>query len=80
MDASRLIVVERTMPQTPTGWILLATIVFSGCASVVTAGKLIMSGLGKASRDPRDFHAAYIFGGLLVAATVLFIWIEPPPV
>ena len=79
MDASRLIVLERIMPQTLIGWILFATIVCSGCASVVTAGKLIVSGLGKASQDRRDFHVAFIFGVLLVAATVLFIWIEPPP-
>ena len=65
------------MPQMLTGWILLAIIMGSGCASIATAVKLIMSGFGKASQNRRDLQAAYFFGGLLVVATMLFIWIEP---
>ncbi|MCJ2049418.1 hypothetical protein [Methylobacterium sp. J-070] len=68
------------MPQTLTGWILFAIIIVSGCASIVTAMKLIISGFGKAFQDRRDFHAACIFGLLLVVATALFIWIEPMPI
>lgn len=66
------------MPQTLAGWILFTLIIVSGCASIATAAKLIISAFGKASQDRRDFHAAYIFGALLVVSTVLFIWIEPP--
>jgi hypothetical protein len=67
------------MPQTLAGWILFTLVIVSGGASIATAIKLIMSVLGKASQDRRDFHAAYIFGTLLVIATVLLFWFEPTP-
>ena len=66
------------MPQTLAGWILFALILFSGGASIATAVKLMMSGFGKAAQSQLDFHAAYILGVLLIVATALFIWIEPP--
>lgn len=67
------------MPHTLAGWILFALIIGSGGASIATAVKLVMSAVGKASQHHLDFHAAYIFGALLVIATLLFIWIEPVP-
>ena len=70
---------KRIMPQTFTSWIVFATIMVSGCASIATAVKLILSAHGKATQDRRDFHAACLFGVLLVVATALFLWIEPTP-
>ena len=68
------------MPQTLPGWILFAIIIVSGCASISTTVKLIVSEFGQASQHDRDFHSAYIFGALLVISTTLFIWFEPMPI
>lgn len=65
------------MRQTLTGWALLAIIIVSGCASIATAVKLLISGFGMAPQNSRDLHAAYFFGALLAVATMLVIWLEP---
>ncbi len=68
------------MPQTLSGWILFAIIIVSGCASISTAVKLIVSGFGQASQHDRDLHSADSFGALLVISKTLFIWLEPMPI
>ncbi|MHC2106394.1 MULTISPECIES: hypothetical protein [unclassified Methylobacterium] len=64
------------MPQTLTGWILLAAIMASAMGSVITTTKLILVLRGRVALDRRDIHAAYAFGVLLALSTLLFLFVE----